>query len=348
MEGINKYKRKLRLYLIFWIRIVFAKNNFKCSFINKVRANFGGGYLADQWELYDLSHNDKREYLSEYDWHKSRYINGEFDYVLNNKVIAAEMMRQYVRIPETHFVNYKSLLNGSDGKVKGYEDILVLIREKSQVVIKPISVGKGTGVNILAFDGVDYYIDKKKCDAQELIRFLKGRKNWFISEAMSQHQYASEIYNETVNTMRIITFRDTKTNEFKVFFAVQRIGTSETIPVDNGSRGGLVAKIDLETGMLSEARSLHNKNIFKVHPDSGAPIEGVRIPEWSRIKEEILVLANCMPYLQFIAWDVILTPEGEMCIIEGNSSSGVNIIQLWGGQRYGELGDFYRHHGVKC
>ena len=39
------------------------------------------------------------------------------------------------------------------------------------------------------------------------------------------------------------------------------------------------------------------------------------------------------------------TPEG-FCIVEANTSSGVNIIQLFGPQRNGELGDFYRAHGV--
>ena len=232
--------------------------------------------------------------------------------------------------------------------MKDYHQILELLREKKQLFIKPFGVGKGEGVNILAFDGCEYYIDTVKCSEKDLIRFFEGRNDWFISEAMKQHEYADKIYDKTVNTIRIITLRDISTGEFKVFFAVQRIGTSDTIPVDNGSKGGLVSKIDLETGVLSEARCLHNKNVYKCHPDSGAPIEGVFVPEWGRIKEEILVLANRMPYLQFIAWDVLITEQGEMSIIEGNSSSGVNIIQLWGGQRQGELGDFYRYHGVKC
>mgnify|MGYP003319580637 CR=1 FL=1 len=65
---------------------------------------------------------------------------------------------------------------------------------------------------------------------------------------MEQHHYSSDIYDKTVNTIRFITLRDPETHKFKVFFAVQRVGTKETIPVDNGSRGGLVSKIDLETG----------------------------------------------------------------------------------------------------
>ena len=103
--------------------------------------------------------------------------------------------------------------------------------------------------------------------------------------------------------------------------------------------------IDLETGVLSEARCLHNRNVYKVHPDSGAPIEGVQVPGWQKLKEDMLVLADKLPYMHFIAWDILITEEGH-CIIEANTSSGVNIIQLWGGQRHKELGDFYRYHGV--
>ena len=59
----------------------------------------------------------------------------------------------------------------------------------------------------------------------------------------------------------------------------------------------------------------------------------------------MLRLAKKLPYMYFVAWDILIAPDG-FCIIEANTSSGVNIIQLWGGQRNGELGDFYRHHKV--
>ena len=85
--------------------------------------------------------------------------------------------------------------------------------------------------------------------------------------------------------------------------------------------------------------------MHEFHPDSGAPIKGAVIPGWEAIKEEMLALARTFPFMNFIAWDILLTDEG-ICIIEANTSSGVNIIQLWGPQRNGELGDFYRAHGV--
>ena len=139
--------------------------------------------------------------------------------------------------------------------------------------------------------------------------------------------------------------RDVDTHEMKVFFAVQRIGRKETIPEDNGSKGGLVANIDLETGMLSEARCLKELGTWEVHPDSGNPIKGVVIPDWDGIKKEILDVCKKIPYMDFMAWDLLITEEGP-CVIEINTSSGINIIQLWGGQKQGELGDFFRHYKV--
>ncbi len=343
--------KKLKLFLLYWRRIVFAKPHLKCPWYKKLRANIFGGYLGDQWILYDFDHNDKHEYLSEFDWYRSRYINEPFDFVCNNKIASAEILKQNVRVPESYMIKNHGHVSSFQSEDMEIEDALRLLQEKKKLFFKPYGKGKGTGVCILTWemDGANGQrqpaIDLQPVSEEEFLQFLQKHDNWFLSEAMKQHHYSDAIYDKTVNTIRFITLRDPKTHKFKVFFAVQRIGTKETIPVDNGSRGGLVSKIDLETGTLSEARCLHNLNVYKTHPDSGAPIEGVVIPGWQKLKEDMLALANHLPYMHFIAWDILITEEG-FCIIEANTSSGVNIIQLWGGQRNGELGDFYRYHGV--
>ena len=51
------------------------------------------------------------------------------------------------------------------------------------------------------------------------------------------------------------------------------------------------------------------------------------------------------PYLYFVAWDIVLTDNGPV-VIEANTSSGVNIIQVFGGQRNKELGQFYKEHNI--
>ena len=341
--------RKTRLFILYWRRIVFARNHFKCSPWKKIKANVLGGFTADQWMLYDFDHNDRHEYLSEFDWYRSRYINEPFDFVCNNKIASAEILKQYVRVPESFMIKNRGRLSSFDSVAMDYEDAYTLLKEKGKFFFKPYGKGKGTGVVIMTYDKEKDQpaIDMKPITHDQFIDHLKKHDDWFLSEAMEQHQYLNDIYDKTVNTIRFITLKDPETGMFKVFFAVQRIGTKETIPVDNGSRGGLVANIDLETGVLSEGRCLWNRNVYVNHPDSGAPIKGVQIPGWQELKKDMLDLANKLPYMNFIAWDILITPEGH-CIIEANTSSGVNIIQLWGGQRHGELGDFYRAHNVKC
>lgn len=343
----HKVIKKTKLFVLYFRRIIFVKNHFKCDPFTKIKANICGGFTADQWKLYDFKHNDRHEYLSEFDWYRSRYINEPFDFVCNNKIASAEILKQYVRVPESYMIKNKGRLSSFDSVAMEYEDAYDLLKEKGQLFFKPYGKGKGTGVVIMTYDYEKDTpcIDLKPITKEEFLNHLKKHDDWFLSEAMKQHEYLDKIYDQTVNTIRFITLKDPKTGLFKVFFAVQRIGTKETIPVDNGSRGGLVANIDLETGTLSEARCLWNRNVYKVHPDSGAPIEGVKIPGWTKLKEDMINLANHLPYMNFIAWDILITPEGH-CIIEANTSSGVNIIQLWGGQRNKELGDFYRHHKV--
>lgn len=342
----RKLFNKARLFVLYFRRIIFVKNHFKCSFFKKVKANLSGGFLADQWMLYDFDHNDRHQYLSEFDWYRSRYINAPFDFLLNNKIAAAEILKQYIRVPESYMIKNSGYLTSFDSKGMEYEDAVTLLKEKGMLFIKPYGKGKGNGVNILIYRDGKIFVDQDEYSEEEFIKWLKSRDDWFLSEAMKQNKYLNDIYDLTTNTIRLITLKDPKTNKFKIFFAVQRIGTKDTIPVDNGSRGGLIAKIDLETGELSEARSLHNRNVYEVHPDSKAPIKGVRIPNWDSIKSQMLEVTNRFPYMHFIAWDILVLDDGTLCIIEANTSSGVNIIQLWGGQRNDELGDFYRHHKV--
>ena len=345
MKFCRKFLKKIKLFVLYWTRIVFVKNNFKVSPFNKLRSNFFGGYLADQAILYDFKNNDKSEYLSEFDWYKSRYINEPFDFAFNNKVVCAEILKQFIHVPENYFIKNKGQILDFKNGIRTKGDVYERLIEKGRLIIKPFALGKGNGVHMLSYDNENIEIDGKEKNREELFKFLDDRDAYIICQYMTQHVYASDIYDKTVNTIRLITMRDIETHEFKIFFAVQRIGTKKTIPVDNGSKGGLVAKIDLESGTLSEARCLHDLNSYDVHPDSHKPIKGVMIPQWDDMKRDILEAANHLPYMDFIAWDLVVTEDG-ISVIEANTSSGVNIIQLWGGQRKKQLGDFFRYYDV--
>lgn len=345
-EVYHALQRRAKLATLYVRRILFAKNHFHTGPITKLRANLGGGFLADQWALYELDGKKKKEYLSEFDWYRSRYINAPFDYLLNNKVLTTQVLGQYVRMPEIYYLKTRDCLVRMDGGPAAPGDVLRTLEREGTLFIKPIDKGKGNGVERLHFDGTDYWENQTRRTRAEMEQLFDRRTNWYLSEAIRQHDYAASLYDRTLNTIRVITLRSPKTQRFEVFFAVQRVGTSATIPVDNASQGGLICRIDLETGRLSHAKSLHTKTVYEEHPDSHTRFDSVCVPDWPAMKAEVLALAEKLPYMHFVAWDIIKMPDGRSCVIEANTSSGVNIIQIWGGQRQGELGEFYRSHGV--
>lgn len=335
---------KMKLVYLWVVRILLVKEHYRVPIWTKLRLNVQG-YLVDQYMSYDFKHCDRREYLSEFDWYRSRRINGDYSFILNNKLVCADMLKQYTRVPETYALKLEKSILMADGQPAAEDALLERLKQSGTAIMKPIGFGKGKGVHLIRYTEDRFLLDQAPVTEGELLSFLHKNKDWFLSEYVYQADYLNNIYAHTANTVRMITLRDPETDRFKVFFAVQRLGTSATFPVDNGSRGGLVSRIDLDTGVLSEARSLHNLEVHEVHPDSHSPIKGVTIPNWQKIQQDILALSNKLPYLQFIAWDILITNDG-FCVIEANTSSGVNIIQLWGGQRNGELGNFYRAHKI--
>ena len=340
---LGHLRRKMELGYRYIFRIWGAKNQFSLPISVKIKANLSG-YLADQFVLYNLDKHKKRDYLSEFEWYKSRYINEPFNDMFDNKIICNEVLEPNILVPKLFVIKNQGMLVKCSN-VDTYEGIIELLHKQKKLFIKPIKAGKGKGVFLLSASDGQLYLNEDKISADQMIEFLKKDSNWLISEAMEQVDYLKGLYHKTSNTIRLITWKSPKTREFEVFFAVQRIGTKETIPVDNASRGGLIAKVDLATGVLSEARNLFSLDSWEYHPDSGGQIKGSQIPDWDEIKAEMLHLANKFPFMSFVAWDILITEEG-ICIIEANTSSGVNIIQLWGGQRTGSLGDFYRYHGI--
>ncbi|MBQ9856208.1 MAG: hypothetical protein IJO53_08435, partial [Clostridia bacterium] len=137
--------------MLYWTRIVFVRNNFKVPFLTKVRANING-YLGDQYILYDFKHTDKNEYLSEFDWYRSRYINEPFDFAFNNKVVCAEMLKHHIRFSQNYFIINKGVLHDFENGPISYDRVFDKIREEGKLVIKPFAMGKGNGVHLLSFE----------------------------------------------------------------------------------------------------------------------------------------------------------------------------------------------------
>lgn len=98
------------------------------------------------------------------------------------------------------------------------------------------------------------------------------------TEAIDQHPAIDDIYDKSVNTLRILTFIENETIDIVSCFI--RIGAGGSV-VDNGSSGGLFVGIEQDTGMLKRTGYRDMKfggGEFDRHPDTGFKFEGFKVP----------------------------------------------------------------------
>lgn len=342
--------KRMAIRLLDWKQFVWDdKTDFQVPFRVKLQYALKG-FSVNEYVWYDLAHNDYRTYISEYERLQSRAINGEYKFVLDNKLVFEEIFSQYTTVPR----NYALIRNGQvcslhDTPVNN-ENFGEFLRSSGKTVLKWLDRGGGKGTYLFeSRDGV-LLANGEECsdDTLEAIRCRKGTA--LLCQYMTQSAFSASLYPYTTNTIRIVCAKKKDENSARIIAAVQRIGCEDSIPVDNVSSGGMTSIIDLETGELSYGiaklgRKDRRMKKYPVHPDSNTQIAGKVIPNWEQLKAGILILTNKVPYLNFVAWDVLLTEDG-FCIIEGNASSGCGVFQMEHGVRDSALGDIYRSYGV--
>ena len=100
--------------------------------------------------------------------------------------------------------------------------------------------------------------------------------------------------------------------------------------VDNGGAGGILVGIDNETGVLNTEGYDEFNTKYEVHPDSKMKLKGFQIPEWDRLKTICTELAQRMPSVKYIGWDMAYSTKGWV-LVEGNM--GQFIVQQLVGRK---------------
>lgn len=348
--GILGKIRRFPGHVLEWKRIVWdPKTDFSVPLLKKWEYALKG-FSADESVWYDFDHHDWKDYISEWERLRSREINGAYKFILDNKLVFEEIFGKYTRVPE----NYAWIHNGQvlalHGLQVGNDNIFTFLLEKGQTILKWLDRGGGSGTYLFENREGTLFANGNPISEQELRTIVHREGEALLCEYITQSGFAASLYPYTTNTIRMACARKPGATKPELLAAVQRIGCKGSIPVDNLSSGGMVSQIDLETGMLTSCIAKLGKmenrlKPFACHPDTNAPIAGKVIPNWQQLKAEVVSLTEKVPYLNFVAWDVLLTKDG-FCIIEGNASSGCALFQLEHGVRNSPLGDFYREYGV--
>lgn len=306
------------------------------------------GFYTDSFNLYRLNENDPKEYLSDFQiLLKCPAINGEFSNILNNKLTFALFFRNEDRIikPVLYIQNKRIIDFKSGNELSDFSALIKL--EEGDFIMKGATGGGGHGIHLLQVAGESWKLDSKTISKEELLKFLKSRNDLLVFHRLKQTGFANTLNPESVNTIRIITMKDPITNEIFIQFAGLRVGRKTSF-VDNCEHGGYAYLLDVNTGKAGKAPVLENNQLTWKgnHPDTNDKIEGLIIPDWEFMKQELIKLAQRNSFMPYIGWDVA-PMEKDFLIIEGNNHPGLYHFQsLSPMKKHERVKEFYKFHGV--
>jgi len=249
-------------------------------------------------------------------WSYSHAIE-EIELIENKLLFEDILVKNNIPTPRIFFHNSKNRFTykGDVFEIETKSDFFAFLEkvfseEKiERIFCKPIDGIRGE--NIFVIDKNSY-----RKIADNLIGLLFS--NAFIyQELIQQHEDLGRINQSSVNTLRIVTYKNKK-NESEVLSGFIRVGRKGAI-IDNAHIGGIVVALHKKTGRMSaEGIQLidNGGGVFYKHPDTGIIFENVQIPRYNEVKKIVAQAASLFKF-PLLGWDVAITPNGPV-IIEAN------------------------------
>ena len=338
----SKYKQFKKLYLqIFRHKDkIDIGQDIKLPLRTKLKYNWLG-FTDRDYVAFDLENNDYHQYISYWERLGLESINGRFGSIVGEKVLFERLFGSVVHVPHVYcWIKKKTCIDPNTGKIV---DVLQVIREQGQVIVKPTrSNGGGAGIHLISFKEQEYCFDGVKFGEEKVKEKIESLEDYIIVQFIQQAKYSSEIFPHTANSIRIATGR-WKDGHVSLLFAFHRFGSSTTGAVDNMSSGGIFAFVD-ENGILSKGKHYSDlKEELDVHPDTGAQIEGTAIPDWNSLKTLFINAHQRLPYFTFLAWDVVIDKNNVAYALEVNKGSDLEF-QAVKPMRHEIMGKFMKEY----
>ena len=264
---------------------------------------YQAGYMDYKlFEMYDLNEKQRATIVT-------RGINNNIVKKLNNP--------EYIK-----YFREKNLFNKKFNKYllrdwmliekngENYDEFKEFCTKHDRIVVKPLDGCDGVGIGL-------FEVNKK--NIKKTYENLLETKRYLVEEVATQCEALSKLHPASINTIRIVTLNQ------KIVAAFLRIGNDNNV-VDNFNHGGLVAPINIETGIIDYLAIDKQMNIYERHPLTNESILWFQIPKWPRIKRFIAQASKEVPEVGYVGWDIAITENGPV-VVEANPFPGHDIYQ---------------------
>lgn len=262
---------------------------------------YTAGYVDyNEFEFYLLNGKERATYLTLGQSHKITQLFNDKEALQNfiykdrfNVMFKDFVNRDYINLKETNADNLRHF-----------------VEKHGQVMAKRPKDYVGRGITkIYRNDIIDYHelYDRLISDGQTL-----------IEEFFKQHEVMASLSEKSVNTMRVITFLD-DSNTPRILVVALKSGLGAD--VDNIGQGGMYTILN-EEGVVDIPFIDKFGNRHSIHPITGKHLIGFKVPNYKNLMEQVKQACLLEPKVRYVGWDIAVTPEENIEIIEGNYTSG--------------------------
>ena len=266
------------------------------------------GVTPDEYHCFHFSEmNDqgKRSYVTDLSRLKiyEKANSRKYDPIFDSKY------QTYLKYKE-YFRRDMILVNGDCDEFRAF------LKRHDRFICKPVHLYLGRGIYIVRTADWD--------DPEDLLAKLLSNGEVVLEQLIDQSSEMSSLHPESLNTVRIITFR---TDQGVVMLgAFLKAGRDRSV-VDNAGSGGMFASVDIETGIVTGCAMDKNGREYLLHPNTKVCFPGFVIPEWEKALALCRELMEITPQTRYVGWDLAHTDTGWV-VVEGNHTGQFEAHQI--------------------
>lgn len=270
---------------------------------------------------FDVNYFPELLYIPEFE----KYMNHDSSLanVLENKnLLPIFASSTNIKMPENIIYSREYIVKNHNNKILNKNEIIETISNVGDCFYKP-STDSGSGIGCKIFNFKNGKDEISGSTVEEIVNNFD--KNFVIQKRVKCHESISKLYDGSVNTFRIITYR--WHDEFINCPSIMRIGQNGSY-LDNAHAGGMFIAID-DDGTLHETAFTEFKTEYRCHPNTNIVFNNYKIDLFPKVIEAALEMHKSVPEIGIINWDFTIDEDGNPLLIEANiNGGGIWLIQM--------------------
>ena len=326
-----------------------------CSHKMKRRKIFSihkSGFSVNDWRSALLTKDNKDQYLSTIQYHKMHPLNGEYTKWIDDKLtmkylcagtpLDTYMTRYFFLIDAKGIIHKMCDCPQAFAQGPSAENVVSLLRSECELAFKLRSGSIGKGFYKAEYHDGSFYLNGSKFSEEDLIKKIKKLRDCLVVEYLKPHPDIAKFCPNVTNTIRYLSVKfDNRHVMLKSFV---RFGTKKSGYVENYNKGGILCYID-EQGVFTQGHSFDfstgGDSIIQQHPDNQVRLHDT-IPHWDDIQRCVASFHDYFPMLQYLGFDFVVTDKNEVKILEINSMTSLDSLQLEGSILNSKYGEFFK------